>query len=97
MSNLIMSLDQIIVGFFSLIVIVLSFIGLNNCTKHTKTTVRIPLVLYFTASFGVLLLLAQGIRVQWPTEVFITAVAFTLAAERRREFKPTKLYHPIIR
>lgn len=83
MNSLGVSIDQCIIGIFALVVLYSSFRGLNNCGKNTKLVNRIPLVLFFTASVGTLLLLTAGIRIQWSYALLIIGVAIHLFVDRR--------------
>lgn len=83
MSNLTTPFDQWIIAFFSAVILYISFKALNNCTKSTKIIIRIPLILFMTASAGTLVLLASGTEVQWPCGLMIIAAAFHLALDRR--------------
>lgn len=75
--------DQIIVGLFSLVMLTISFIGLNNCTKETRLTIRFPLVLFLTAAAGTLLLIAGGSVIHWSHSLAIVGATIHLLADRR--------------
>jgi hypothetical protein len=88
MNSLPLTFDQCIVGVFTLMMLVFSFRGLNNCTKATKLFVRLPLVLFFTSSIGTLLLITSGVKIHWSYALIVIGVAIHLAVDRR--FYPSK-------
>lgn len=95
MSNLTTPFDQWIIAFFSAVILYISFKALNNCTKATELIVRIPLILFMTASTGTLVLLSTGAHIQWPCGLMIIAAAFHLALDRRMNiYNPFRKSHP---
>lgn len=98
MNNLGISIDQIIIGIFCVVLIVSTLRKLNNCSKETAFTVRMPLILFFTAAVGTLLLLLAGVQLQWSHSLAVVGLAVHMFAERRQyppkispKFEPKKL------
>jgi hypothetical protein len=85
MINVIANLDQIAFAIFSVIIMAQSFRALNCCTKDTKLSMRIPLVLFMAASTGVLILLVSGIIIHWTLGALLVGVAFYLVSDRRNQ------------
>lgn len=83
MNSLGIAIDQCIIGIFTLWMMYRSLYQLNQCSKHTKLTVRVPLILFLTASVGTMLLLTSGVRIEWSYALVIIGVSIHLSADRR--------------
>ena len=90
MSKIILEIFQYTAGISALVILLKSFVELNNCNKDTQLIHRVSLIILLGASVGVLLLIIScQVKLHWPVVMLLDGVAlyFINYADVRKYFK----------